>query len=80
MRASHVSSARTWARLWFAAQALGGSAWWIAVSVVLALWNHVVRPGEEAGLEVRFGDPFPRYRAVVRCWVLMFPGVAATPR
>jgi hypothetical protein len=30
-------SARTWARLWFAAQALGGAAWWVAVPTIPAV-------------------------------------------
>ncbi len=56
---------------------------WLVVAYAVigsSLWNHVVRPGEEADLEARFGDPFRRYRAAVRCWVPTFPGVAATPR
>jgi protein-S-isoprenylcysteine O-methyltransferase Ste14 len=56
---------------------------WLVVAYAVigsSLWNHVVRPGEEADLEARFGDPFRRYRAAVRCWVPTFPGVASTPR
>ena len=56
---------------------------WLVVAYAVigsSLWNHVVRPGEEADLEARFGDPFRRYRAAVRCWVPTFPGVAATRR
>jgi protein-S-isoprenylcysteine O-methyltransferase Ste14 len=56
---------------------------WLVVAYAVigsSLWNHVVRPGEEADLEARFGDPFRRYRAAVRCWVPTFPGVEATPR
>ncbi|WP_316317688.1 methyltransferase family protein [Clavibacter michiganensis] len=57
-------------------------AWLVVAYAVIgsSLWNHVVRPGEEADLEARFGDPFRRYRAAVRCWVPTFPGVAATRR
>ena len=33
------------------------------------VWNAFVRPWEEADLERRFGDPYRRYRAAVRCWV-----------
>ncbi|WP_445444521.1 methyltransferase family protein [Clavibacter sp. km3a] len=56
---------------------------WLVVAYAVigsSLWNHVVRPGEEADLEARFGDPFRRYRAAVRCWVPTFPGVEATRR
>ena len=56
--------------------------WMVVAYAVIgsSLWNHVVRPGEEADLEARFGDPFRRYRDAVRCWVPTFPGVPATPR
>ncbi|QOD43690.1 methyltransferase family protein [Clavibacter zhangzhiyongii] len=56
---------------------------WLVVAYAVigsSLWNHIVRPGEEADLEARFGDPFRRYRAAVRCWVPTFPGVEATRR
>lgn len=33
------------------------------------LWNRLVRPWEEADLERRFGGPYRRYRAAVRCWL-----------
>jgi len=32
-------------------------------------WNVLVRPWEELDLEQRFGEPFRRYRAAVRCWI-----------
>ena len=32
------------------------------------LWHLFVRPWEEADLERRFGEPYCRYRAAVRCW------------
>ncbi|WP_445442752.1 methyltransferase family protein [Clavibacter sp. km1a] len=56
---------------------------WLVVAYAVigsSLWNHIVRPGEEADLEARFGDAFRRYRDAVRCWVPRFPGVEATPR
>jgi protein-S-isoprenylcysteine O-methyltransferase Ste14 len=33
------------------------------------VWNAFVRPWEEIDLEQRFGEPYRRYRAAVRCWV-----------
>jgi protein-S-isoprenylcysteine O-methyltransferase Ste14 len=38
------------------------------------VWNVFVRPWEEADLERRFGEPYRRYRAAVRCWRPRFPG------
>jgi protein-S-isoprenylcysteine O-methyltransferase Ste14 len=32
------------------------------------VWNYFVRPGEEADLERRFGEPYRLYRRRVRCW------------
>jgi len=32
-------------------------------------WNHLIRPPEELDLEERFGEPYRRYRAAVRCWL-----------
>jgi protein-S-isoprenylcysteine O-methyltransferase Ste14 len=40
------------------------------------VWNVFVRPWEEADLERRFGEPYRRYRASVRCWLPRFPGYA----
>ena len=37
-------------------------------------WHLLVRPWEEADLERRFGEPYRRYRAAVRCWLPRFPG------
>jgi len=34
----------------------------------LLIWNFGVRPGEEADLEVRFGEAYGAYRRRVRCW------------
>jgi protein-S-isoprenylcysteine O-methyltransferase Ste14 len=33
------------------------------------IWDALVRPWEERDLETRFGDPYRRYLAAVRCWV-----------
>ena len=33
------------------------------------VWNYVIRPPEQLDLEERFGDPYRRYYAEVRCWV-----------
>src|SRR5262249_29469260 len=33
------------------------------------IWDHFVRPWEEADLEARFGGPYRHYRASVRCWL-----------
>lgn len=38
------------------------------------IWHHFVRPWEEADLEQRFGEPYRRYRAAVRCWLPRSPG------
>ena len=32
-------------------------------------WHLVLRPWEEGDLERRFGEPYRRYRAKVRCWL-----------
>ncbi|GAB3605064.1 isoprenylcysteine carboxylmethyltransferase family protein [Conyzicola nivalis] len=47
------------------------SSWLVVAYGVLGavLWNHAIRPHEEADLEKRFGDDFRRYRDTVRCWV-----------
>lgn len=53
---------------------------WMVVVYALAgsiVWNCVVRPLEEADLEVRFGDDFRRYAARVRCWVPRWPIAAS---
>jgi protein-S-isoprenylcysteine O-methyltransferase Ste14 len=34
----------------------------------LLIWNFGVRPGEEADLEARFGEPYRAYRSGVLCW------------
>jgi protein-S-isoprenylcysteine O-methyltransferase Ste14 len=52
---------------------------WLVVIYALAgslVWNHIVRPYEEADLEKRFGAAFLRYRMHVRCWVPRFTPVA----
>lgn len=45
---------------------------WVVVAIAVTgacTWNVVIRPGEEADLQRRFGEPYERYRSVVRCWV-----------
>jgi protein-S-isoprenylcysteine O-methyltransferase Ste14 len=45
---------------------------WMVVAYALIgslVWNHLVRPFEEADLAQRFGDAFERYRGSVRCWL-----------
>lgn len=38
------------------------------------VWHLFVRPWEEADLDRRFGDPYRRYRAAVRCWLPRLTG------
>jgi protein-S-isoprenylcysteine O-methyltransferase Ste14 len=47
------------------------SSWLVVVYALLGsmLWNFAIRPHEELDLELRFGDPYRRYRDSVRCWV-----------
>jgi len=45
---------------------------WMVVLYALIgslVWNHLVRPFEEADLAQRFGPAFDRYRSGVRCWL-----------
>lgn len=45
---------------------------WLVMLYALAgslVWNWLVRPGEEANLEARFGTEFIAYRDAVPCWV-----------
>ncbi|MFB2598459.1 isoprenylcysteine carboxylmethyltransferase family protein [Herbiconiux sp. P17] len=45
---------------------------WLVIAYAVAgslVWNYVVRPHEEADLELRFGADFDRYRSAVRCWL-----------
>lgn len=48
---------------------LGSPAVLAATAVSALLWNYAVRPPEEADLVARFGAPFERYQAHVRCWI-----------
>jgi protein-S-isoprenylcysteine O-methyltransferase Ste14 len=34
-----------------------------------AIWHWIIRPLEERDLVQRFGEPYERYRAAVRCWL-----------
>jgi protein-S-isoprenylcysteine O-methyltransferase Ste14 len=46
----------------------------------LLIWNFGVRPGEEADLEARFGDPYRAYRTGVLCWRPRLRGYVAPGR
>ncbi len=56
-------------------QSIGAGLWfgtWTMVIAALAgalAWHVGIRPVEEADLLQRFGEPYERYRASVRCWV-----------
>lgn len=53
---------------------------WSVLAYVVAggvLWQVMVRPHEEADLLSRFGAPYARYRAAVRCWVPRLRGYRA---
>jgi protein-S-isoprenylcysteine O-methyltransferase Ste14 len=39
------------------------------VAAGAVMWHFIVRPWEEEDLEQRFGEPYRRYRASVRCWI-----------
>lgn len=55
---------------------------WMVVAYAIAgsvVWNWVVRPLEEADLEIRFGEDFRSYRSAVRCWVPRLRPVAPRP-
>ncbi|WP_287900952.1 methyltransferase [Arthrobacter sp.] len=49
--------------------------WLVVVYAVggALLWNVGIRPLEERDLEARFGNPYRRYRATVRCWIPRWP-------
>jgi protein-S-isoprenylcysteine O-methyltransferase Ste14 len=49
---------------------------WLVVAYAVAgslVWNHVIRPHEEADLARRFGPDFEVYRRTVRCWLPRVP-------
>lgn len=56
-------------------QSIGMALWfgtWTVVLIAIAgavAWHVGIRPVEEADLAARFGEPYERYRAAVRCWV-----------
>lgn len=49
--------------------------WLVVVYAICgsAVWNHLIRPHEEADLSARFGAEYDRYRAFVACWVPRLP-------
>lgn len=57
---------------------LAGS-WLVVVYAICgsAVWNHLIRPHEEADLSARFGAEYDRYREAVACWVPRRPRVTA---
>ncbi|GAB2549446.1 methyltransferase family protein [Leucobacter ruminantium] len=67
------------------AQAAGvglvGESWLVVVYALCGAlyWNALVRPFEEADLEVRFGAAFVSYRQCVRCWAPRLRPVPAPP-
>lgn len=45
---------------------------WMVIVIAVAgalVWNTLIRPTEEADLAARFGEPYQRYAAHVRCWI-----------
>lgn len=55
---------------------------WIVIVIAVAgalVWNHLIRPTEEADLAERFGDPYRRYAERVHCWVPTRPDLKARP-
>jgi len=58
-----------------AVQTVGVGLWLGSWSVLVAagagclVWNSFIRPDEEADLRRRFGEPYIRYCAEVRCWI-----------
>jgi protein-S-isoprenylcysteine O-methyltransferase Ste14 len=58
-----------------AVQTVGVGLWLGSWSVLVAaltgclVWNQYIRPGEEADLLARFGEPYRRYSREVSCWI-----------
>jgi len=58
-----------------AVQTIGVGLWlgsWMVIVAAFAgcvVWDHFIRPDEEADLAARFGDDYARYRESVRCWL-----------
>lgn len=58
-----------------AVQTIGVGLWlgsWMVVVAAFAggvVWDHFIRPEEEADLAARFGDDYVHYRDTVRCWL-----------
>lgn len=53
---------------------------WAALAFVGAgfiVWNYIVRPIEEADLELQFGEEYRSYLRSVRCWFPRFPGYSS---
>ncbi|MFZ4719911.1 MAG: methyltransferase family protein [Ilumatobacteraceae bacterium] len=57
-------------------------AWSVVVTAVVGgvMWHLLIRPGEEADLLARFGQPYEAYRTKVRCWIPRRPIPTATIR
>ena len=49
--------------------AIGSWMTFVYVLIGAAIWQWVVRPGEEAQLLRQFGEPYATYRKAVRCWI-----------
>lgn len=54
-----------------AAVGIWSGSWMVVAAALLGglAWHVLIRPAEEADLAARFGAPYERYRADVRCWI-----------